>query len=132
LGQIAVTRFNAPDPIQYAKGTSNVVFGEFETWKVKPGRQPAVMFTVADYRWKDRGSVAICLFGSMDNFPEYVQSVGPGDDGGPLLRGLVSSYAPAVYNFLKSHGKQLDDPYFEPEDMAVEALRIADGQGLYR
>lgn len=42
----------------------------------------------------------------------------------------MSSSALAVYNFIKSHGEQLDDPYFEAEDMAVEALNIADGQGL--
>lgn len=68
LGQIAVTRFNAPSEIKYAKGTSTVVFGEFMTWLVKPMRQPAVLFTAVDYDKKDRGSVAICLFGSMDNW----------------------------------------------------------------
>lgn len=125
LGHIAVTRFNAPSPIKYAKGTSSVVFGEFKTWMVKPERQPAVMFTAVDYDRRDRGSVAICLYGSMDNFLEYVQEAGPG-----FRDGWVSSSAPAVYNFIQSHGGQLDDPYFEDEDMAVEALRIADGQGL--
>lgn len=125
LGQIAVTRFNAPGPIKYAKATSNVVFGEFKTWQVKPERQPALMFTAVDYDRADQGSVAICLFGSMDNFPEYVRDAGPG-----FRDGWTSSSAPAVYNFIRSHGQQLDDPYFEPEDMAVEALLIADSQGL--
>jgi hypothetical protein len=83
------------------------------------------MFTTADYDKGDRESVAICLYGSMDNFPEYVQEAGPG-----FRDGWVSSSAPAVYNFIKSHGKQFDDPYLEPEEMAVEALLIADGQGL--
>jgi hypothetical protein len=83
------------------------------------------MFTAVDYDKKDRGSVAVCLYGSMDNFLEYVQEAGPG-----FRDGWMSSSAPAVYNFIKSHGKQLDDPYFEPEDIAVEALLIADGQGL--
>lgn len=77
LGQIAVTRFNAPGPIKYAKGTSAVVFGEFKTILVKPERQPALMFTAVDYDRRDRRSVAICLYGSMDNFPEYVQAAGP-------------------------------------------------------
>src|SRR5262249_17440864 len=58
LGQIAVTRFDAPGPIKYAKGTSGVVFGEFKTWAVEPERQPAVMFTAVDYDRRDRGSVA--------------------------------------------------------------------------
>lgn len=131
LGQIAVTRFNAPGPIKYAKGTGTVVFGPFKTWLVKPTRQPAVMFTVADYDRRNRGSVAVCLFGSMDNFPEYVQSAGPGFGGGQFAEAWVSSSAPAVYNFIASHGTRLDDPYYMPEDMAVEALKIAYEQGLF-
>ena len=130
LGQISVKRFNSPGPIKYAKGTSTVVFGQFKTWPVKPARQPAVIFTSVDYDERDQGSVAVCLFGSMDNFPEYVQSGGPGFDGELLTEGWVSSSAQAVYNFIASHGTQLDDPYFEPEDMAVEALKIAHNQGV--
>ena len=130
LGQIAVSRFNSPGPIKYARGTSTVVFGQFKTLPFKPARQPAVIFTSMDYDEQDQGSVAVCLFGSMDNFPEYVQSGGPGFDGGLLTEGWVSSSARAVYNFLVSHGTQLDDPYFLPEDMAVEALKIAHHQGV--
>jgi hypothetical protein len=80
-----------------------------------------------NYDRRDRNSVAICLFGSMDNFPEYVQSAGPGYED----EGWVSSSAPAVYNFLKSHGKKYGYPCDTPEEMASEALRIADGQGIY-
>lgn len=130
LGQIAVTRFDSPGPIRYAKGLSTVVFGQFKTWLVQPERQPAVIFTRADYDEQDKGAVAVCLFGSMDNFPEYIQSGGPGFDGGHLTEGWVSSSAPAVYNFIASHGTRLDDPYFMPEDMAIEALKIAYKQGL--
>jgi hypothetical protein len=125
LGPIAVKRFNAPGRIKYAKGTSRVAFGEFKTWKVRPARQPAVMFTAVDYDKNDRGSVAICLYGSMDNFLEYVQAAGPG-----FRDGWFSSSAPEVYNFIKSHGEQFDAPYFDEADMAIQALLIADGQGL--
>ena len=106
LGQIAVSRFNAPGPIQYAKGTSVVVFSEFMHVSSQREDRPTVIFTVVDHSRRDRGSVAVCLFGSMDNFPEYVQSAGPGyaDEG------WVSSSAPAVYNFLKSHGKEYGWP----------------------
>jgi hypothetical protein len=130
LGQIAVSRFDGPSPIKYAKGISPVVFGEFKTWNVKHERQPAVMFTAMDHDWRERKSVTICLFGGMDNFPEYVQAAGPGFDGGPVGQGWVSSSAPAVYNFIRSHGKQLEDPYYTPDLMAEEALKIADGRGI--
>ena len=132
LGQIAVNRFDGPSPIKYAKGTSPVVFGEFKTWDVKHERQPAVMFTAVDYGRRGRELVAICLFGSMDNFPEYVLAAGPGSDDGPFEEGWVSSSAPAVYNFIRSHGKQFDDLHYTPERMAREALKIADGQGMWK
>lgn len=69
LGQIAVSRFNAPGPIQYAKGTSVVVFSEFMHVSSQREDRPTVIFTVVDHSRRDRGSVAVCLFGSMDNFP---------------------------------------------------------------
>lgn len=132
LGQMAVSRFDGPVPIRYAKSISPVVFGEFVTWGVEHERQPAVIFTVVDYDRRDKRSVAVCLFGSMDNFPERVQTAGPGYDGGPLGEGWVSSSAPAVYNFIRSHGKQFDDLYYTPARMAEEALKIADGQGIFK
>jgi hypothetical protein len=130
LGQIAVTRFNAPGPIQYAKGTGPVVFGEFMGMSPEEGR-PAVMFTTVDYSRRDRGSVFVCLFGSMDNFPEYVQVSGPRAN-----RGWTSSAARAVFHFIKSHGKELNHhPTYiaeTPADMAFAALQIAVAQGSYR
>src|SRR5437763_1464427 len=47
-----------------------------------------------------------------------------------FIEGWVSSSAPAVYKFLASHGAHIDDP-LDPEELAVEALKIADSQGLY-
>jgi hypothetical protein len=132
LGQMAVSRFDGPGPIKYAKGISPVVFGEFVTWGVEHERQPAVMFTVVDHGRRDKRSVAVCLFGSMDNFPERVQTAGPAYDGGPFKEGWVSSSAPAVYDFIRSHGKQFDDLYYTPALMAEEALKIADGQGIFK
>jgi hypothetical protein len=135
LGQIAVSRFDAPGPIHYAKGVSTVVFGEFLLGvNSEDPRQPAVMFTAVDYDHDDRDSVALCLYGSMDNFPEYVQASGPALGGGPLqgAAGWVSSSAPKIYSFIKSHGQKPDDRYWTPEHLAREALKIANGQGICR
>ena len=132
LGQVAVNRFDGPSEITYAKGISPVVFGEFRSWNNLEDqvRQPALMFTAVDYDRKYPQSVAVCLFGSMDNFPEYVQSAGSGYDGGPLREGWVSSSAPAVYDFIKSRGKQFDGMYYTAELMAEQALTIATQQGM--
>lgn len=131
LGQIAVTRFDAPGPIQYAKGTSVLVFGEFAGTMSHQQNHPAVMLAVTDYSRKERGSVAVCLFGSMDNFPEYIQARGPVVDWG-----WAASAAPNVFNFINSQGRDLNlrGLYSHPSEtkMALAALQIAYSQGTYR
>jgi hypothetical protein len=129
LGAIAVTRFDGPSPIKYAKGISAVVFGEFISL-LHPPRQPAVIFTLMDYNKHDRDSVAVCLYGSMDNFPEYVQSAGPCNDGN-TKGGWVSSSAQTVFHFIRSHGQVFDGP-IGPVEMALDALQIAGEQGIYK
>jgi hypothetical protein len=128
LGQIAVTKFNAPGRIQYAKGTSTVVFGDFMV-PVHQEDRPAVMLTIVDYSRRYRGSVAVCLFGSMDNFPGYIQNSGPRTD-----RGWTSSEARSVFRFLKSYEGGLDSTPSRdtPGEMAAAALQIAQSQGVYK
>jgi hypothetical protein len=128
LGGMAVTSFNQAEEIEFAKGVGTTVFGEFVTWgKDGVSRSQAVLFTTADYSESDRSSVAVCLFGSMENFPEHVQSAGPGFD----KEGWFSSAAPAVFNFIRSHGQALGFPCETREEMALEALNIATSQGVY-
>jgi hypothetical protein len=129
LGAIAVTRFDGPRPIKYAKGVGTVVFGEFISL-LHPPRQPAVILTVMDYDRRDRDSVALCLYGSMDNFPEYIQSAGPCSNG-DTYGGWVASSAQAVFHFIRSHGQIFNGP-IGPVQMALDALQIADGQGMYK
>jgi hypothetical protein len=126
LGQIAVTRFDAPGPIQYAKGTNLVVFSEFMHAVSPRENQPTVIFTMADYSRRNRESVAICLFGSMDNYPEYIQDAGPN-----VKHGWSSSAAPTVFNFIKSHGGDLGRPPHggTPGEIAADALQICHSQG---
>jgi len=128
LGQLAVTRFDAPGPIQYAKATSVVVFGEFMHVSSRREDRPTVIFTMVDRSRRDRGSVAVCLFGSMDNYPEYIQDRGPKSD-----YGWSSSAAPTVFNFIRSHGKDLGRPPNggTPGEIAGAALQIAYSQGMY-
>jgi hypothetical protein len=125
LGQTAVTDLGAPAPIRYAKGSGSIAFGEFVTWKPRnPARQPAVMFATSDYSDTDKNSVGVCLFGSMDNFTEYIQKAGPGFDDG-----WVSSSAPYLFDFIRSRGQKIRNESSKGE-MALDALQIADGQGL--
>ncbi len=128
LGQVAVTRFNAPGPIQYAKGMSTVVFGDFMGMPPEQEPRPAVMFTTVHYSRKDRWSVPVCLFGSMDNFLEYIQASGP-----RTASGWSSSAAATVFKFVKSHGKELENRFYPSTvgEVAAAALQIAYSQGKY-
>jgi hypothetical protein len=65
LASGAVTRFNAPPKIHYAKGTSQLIFGEYRTVSEVQSGKPALIWTAADYDNDERHSVAICLSGSM-------------------------------------------------------------------
>jgi hypothetical protein len=128
LGQIAVNRFNAPGPIQYAKGTGTVVFSEFMHVSSRQEDRPTVIFTMADHSRTDRESVAVCLFGSMDNYLEYIQ------DGGPKTsHGWSSSAGPTVFNFIRSHGNDLGRPPIAGTagEIAGAALQIAYSQGMH-
>jgi hypothetical protein len=128
LGTLAVSSFDDPEEIRFAKGEGKMVFGEFlSSGKNGISRSQAVIFSKADYNANDQGSVAVCLFGSMDNFLDYVQSAGPGYD----KEGWFSSAAPAIENFIQSHGNALGFPCETPQEMALEALNIATSQGVY-
>lgn len=129
LGQTAVTRFDAPGPIQYAKGTSTVVFGDFMGVTTQQEDRPAVMFSEVGHSRKRRDSVAVCLFGSMDNFPEYVRESTPRADWG-----WSSSAARSVFKFLKLQGKEIEESGFgdTPAGICYAALQIARDQGTYR
>jgi hypothetical protein len=126
LGKIAVTRFDAPAPIQYAKGTNLVVFSKFMHATSPRENQPTTIFTMADYSRRNRESVAVCLFGSMENYPEYIQGVDPNVNGG-----WSSSAAPTVFKFIKSHGRNLGTPPFggTPGEIAADAFQICVSQG---
>lgn len=130
LGQTAVAHFDSPGPIQYAKGTSIVVFSEFihvYRKQDEPPRRPTVILTMADYSRRDRESVAVVLFGSMDNYPEYIQDAGPKQG-----YGWSSSAAPTVFDFIRSQGKDLGSPPNggTPGELAISAFNIAYSQGI--
>jgi hypothetical protein len=77
-----------------------------------------------------RRSGYLNTYGSMDDFPEYIQSAGPCGNG-DAHGGWVSSSAQAVFHFIRSHGQVFDGP-IGPVEMALDALQIADGQGMYK
>lgn len=117
-GDLAVTDFDAPPPIGWAKGRGYVQLSDFIA---RPGGQ-AVMYTEVD---TEHGSkVGICLFGSTENYADFVT-----DSGTPRQDGWTSSAAQHVFEYLRNG--TLGTVWLDtPESIAIEALRIARTQGL--
>lgn len=124
LGASAVTAFDGPAPIRYAKATGGVIFGELAAAADEEEPKPAVIFTSCDYADNDRDSVAVCLFGSMENFEGSIQAAGPVQASGG---GWRASSAPYMLHLLRTRGDILSG---SPEELAVEALKIAGQQGF--
>jgi hypothetical protein len=70
--------------------------------------------------------VEACLFGSMDNMASYA---GAHDR---TTEGWYSSASNAVAQLVASRGSLNDSQWDDPEEIAVEAMRIATDQGKTR
>jgi len=128
LGQSVISRFDSDPGPRYAKGIGTLVFGQFINsfeYPQESAKHRALMFTSCDYDDSDQGSIAICLFGSMDNFAGYVNTRDT-----QYQEGWTSSSAPDVLAFLQ--GQWIEGRYYPNtrEEVAIEALKIADGQGM--
>ena len=128
LGQSVISRFDSDPGPRYAKGVGTLVFGQFINsfeYPQESAKHRALMFTSCDYDDSDQGSIAICLFGSMDNFAGYVNTRDT-----QYQEGWTSSSAPDVLAFLQ--GQWVEGRYYPNtrEEVAIEALKIADGQGM--
>jgi hypothetical protein len=124
LGQIAIKDFVTPPPAQLAKGVGTMALSEVYF------NRPTGAATACTKGFASDGSrVAICLFGSVENF------IGLAADDEPRKMGWYSSNAPAVLRFIRSGG--VPDGTDTPERRvptlewyAREGLKIAFLQGM--
>ena len=122
LGDWIVRDLGSPGPIRFAAGTGIVNFGEFVD-DVTAKR--ALMHVDANV--EDRaGRVAVCLFGSLEN---YAESIPRSTDPSPRLEhGWTSSAAPDIERFLST--RSVDGVVIKDrEDLAREAVRVVLFQG---
>lgn len=75
-------------------------------------------------------SVAICLFGSMTNFIEFLGCAAITSYEHPEYEGWSSSAAPDVLAFIESGCSKLPSFYTSNAHIGVETLKIADSQGV--
>ncbi|WP_409462024.1 hypothetical protein [Amycolatopsis sp. GA6-003] len=120
LGDEVVSDLGSPAPICFARGQGSVAFGEF----VGADTDMAMMYIP---QRSSRGDItAVCLFGSVENYSDFVS---PAD--GPVERGWTSSASGSIYKFLQSECRVTPSRWENRENMAREAVKIAAFQGLY-
>jgi hypothetical protein len=120
IGSLAVEDFTTPPPVTFAKGTGAVTIAPFLSY-YGPAKRAACIHT----RTKSSNGchVEVCLFGSMDNFPDYYSQ------SDVDAKGWRASSAWAIDEFVASRGLQ-NDQYDDDEAMAVEILRTIRNEGM--
>ncbi|MEU5847287.1 hypothetical protein [Saccharopolyspora shandongensis] len=119
LGQNVVGELSGPRPVTFVKGIGEVVFGEFAGTGTESGR--ALLYATKDT--SDGHSVAICLFGSMDNYADFVVSA-----GAPIKTGWTCSSAPSIYRFIEDECR-ITPSWESVEELARGAVKVACAQG---
>ncbi|KFU78455.1 hypothetical protein SAMN04489729_6874 [Amycolatopsis lurida] len=117
LGQSVVDTFASPPPVHFARGVGDVVFGEFVG--TEPGR--AVMYTTVSE--PDGGRIAVCLFGSVHNYADFVA-----DSGAPSQHGWTCSEAGSIRRFLDEECR-VRPSWASEEELARDAVKVACSQG---
>jgi hypothetical protein len=120
LDHLVDRAFRSTQPCAFAGGRTTVTFARLENVHE---RERAVIF--AEVKPDVGLPVAICLFGTMTNFIEFL-----GNARESLSNGWSSSAAPEVLEFIESRCSVIPETYSDRAAIAVEALKIADGQGL--
>ncbi|MEV3993621.1 hypothetical protein AB0J57_32465 [Streptomyces sp. NPDC049837] len=117
----------APGPVQMVRGRGWVEVAEFQRWGARPEhslrQRTAVLHTQT--RSPQGLRADLCLFGGLKNLQGYSVPDEP-------VGGWISSTAPAIEELVASHGVGTSwTEAYDAEELAVEALRLALGQGNY-
>ncbi|MEV6613810.1 hypothetical protein AB0N31_07995 [Streptomyces sp. NPDC051051] len=132
LRKAIVSDFDTPGPVQLVQGASWVEVAEFQRWgyaRHRLGQRTAVVHAQTVTRRGRR--VDLCLFGGIRNLRGYTV---PEDDP---VHGWTSSAAPAIEELVASRGAAMNEgagdlSSFDEEELAVDTLRVALSQGIYR
>ncbi|MES4892004.1 hypothetical protein [Streptomyces sp. NPDC096012] len=132
LRRSIVSDFDASGPLQLVQGASWVEVAEFRRWgypRHRLGQRTAVVHAWTVTRQGRR--VDLCLFGGLKNLRGYTV---PEEDP---VRGWTSSAAPAIEELVASRGAAPSEAggdacSFDEEELAVDTLKMALSQGIYR
>jgi len=100
----------------FTVGTGTIAFSEFRGDEKLGMERLAIGY--AAFNTSDGKSVALCLFCSLDNFVEFIQS----SDSG-VKRGWSWSSSPAVLEFIRTSGATKG--IYSPNEIAIECVKHA-------
>jgi hypothetical protein len=124
IGQLAVQDFVTPPSAVFAKGCGEVTLAAYT--RVHTNKKSERKGVIAHTRIiSSNGSrVEVCLFGSMENCPDYLSS---GEVEAPMWS---SSSEWAIEDFIANRGTKPAPIYDDPESIAVEILRVFNNEGM--
>lgn len=119
FGQRIVSDLSSPAPIEFASGIHPVMFGEF----VSPDGVPQRALIYVRVPVENSEPVAVCLFGSLEHYAEFVI------EAGAERGGWTASSAVDIERFLTTG--QFEDGVIcdSQEDIAREAVKVCCYQG---
>lgn len=121
LGERVERSFDSDAAFGFAAARTTLSFARMQ---YEPTPTRAVMF--AEVRSHSGGPIAVCLFGSMDNFSEFLRNA-----KAPLEQGWSSSSLPAVIKYVASRCTKQPDAHPTRHGIAIEALKIATHEGMH-
>jgi hypothetical protein len=125
LGESIEREFGSNDPCAFATGRTTVSFARLQG--VASDNHAVIFAEVAPPLGPP---IAICLFGSMTNFIEFLGAAAITSYERPEYEGWSSSAAPDVLAFIGSRCSKLPSFYTSNAHIGVEALKIANSQGV--
>jgi hypothetical protein len=120
IGLNAVEDFVTPPPVGFAKGTGHMEIARTTVRYSSVNDGVVIHFTTKS---SEGTRVQVCLFGSIDNTPNYIKAA-PSNKAG-----WTSSAWYAIEELLLSHGAGNTSQWDDDESIAVEAMQIALHQG---
>jgi hypothetical protein len=121
LGDLIERCFASDSTFVFAAGRTTVNFAQVP---LEPTPSRAVMF--AELHPDSGTPVALCLFGSMDNFSEFLRNA-----KAPLEAGWTNSSLPAIIKCVAARCTDLSAEFSSRHGFAIEALKVATREGVF-
>ena len=124
IGQLAVEDFITPPPAMFARGCGAVTLAAYTRWEARNKSERKGIIAHARTISSNGCRVEICLFGSIENCPDYLS-------GSNVQTPTWSSSSTwAIEEFIANQGALPAPIYDDDESIAVEIVRVFNNEGM--